>query len=138
MKWMTISAAMFLAVLTASAATPPDRPTVIHVRPMPDSKILHRVMPEYSPEAADAHVQGLVRIKVMIGKDGHVERLRAISGHPLLRPAAMQAVRQWTFEPHQVNGTPVRVITEIDIPFDLDARGLPISPASQVRPGSSN
>jgi TonB family protein len=133
MKWMTISAAMFVAALTGSAATPPARTHVVHVKPMPESKILHKVMPQYSPEAADAHVHGTVKINVMIDKDGHVERIKLLSGHPLLAPAAMQAVRQWTFEPTQVDGAAVRVITEIDIPFDLNAHGLPVAPQAQVR-----
>lgn len=115
-------------MMTATAATPPANPYVVHVNPMPDSKILHKVMPQYSPDAADAHVQGVVRIKVMIGKDGRTERIKAISGHPLLVPAALQAVRQWSYQPTQVNGFPVRVVTEIDMAFDLDARGLPVAP----------
>ena len=41
----------------------------------------------------------------MIGADGHVERMHLVSGHRLLAPAAMQAVRQWVFEPTQVDGT---------------------------------
>lgn len=129
MKWMRIaaivSAAMFSAVLTAPAAAPPQS---IHVAHMAESKILHKVMPQYPPEAVDAGVHGLVKLRVMIGKDGHTERVTVISGHPLLSPAARQAVLQWTYEPTQVNGFPVHVITEIDIPFNLDGNGLPIAP----------
>jgi protein TonB len=105
---------------------------------MPEDKILHKVMPQYPPDAADHHVYGLVKVNVMIGKDGHVERIKLISGHPLLAPAALQAVRQWTFQPTQANGIPVHVITEVDLPFTLDARGLPVAPKSSTRPGSGN
>lgn len=138
MKWMRttaiFSAATVWTAITASAVTPPDHPHVIHMRPMPESKILHKVMPQYSPDAADAHIHGIVRINVMIGRDGRTERIKLISGHPLLAPAALQAVRQWTYEPATVDGAPVRVITEIDIPFDLDANGHPVAPQSEVRP----
>lgn len=117
MKWMTLLAAIFSAALALEAAKPPDHPDVIYTRSMPESQILHKVLPQYPPDAADAHVEGVVRIKVMIGKDGHVQRMRVMSGNPLLKPAAMQAARQWTFQPSQANGIPVRVVTEIDIPF---------------------
>lgn len=133
-----ISAAMVPSALTAPAATPPGHPQVIRVERMPESKILHKVMPQYPPEAADAHVHGPVRISVMIGKDGHTERIKLISGHPLLAPAALQAVRQWTYEPTQANGIPVHVITEIDIRFDLDANGAPVAPGAQVPSRSGN
>lgn len=123
-----IPAAMVWAALTAPAATPPAHPQVIRIERMPESKILHKVMPQYPPEATDAHIHGLVKISVMIGKDGHTERIKLISGHPLLAPAALQAVRQWTYEPTQANGIPVHVITEIDIPFNLDANGAPVAP----------
>lgn len=131
------SAAMISAVLTP-AATPPDHPQVIHTQRMPESKILRRVMPQYPQDAADAHIHGLVKISVMIGKDGHTKRVKLISGHPLLAPAALQAVRQWTYEPTEVNGYPVHVITEIDIPFDLDAHGLPIAPQAQLGSSARN
>jgi len=75
---------------------------------------------------------------VMIGKDGHTERIKLISGHPLLAPAALQAVRQWSYEPTQANGVPVHVITEIDIRFDLDANGAPVAPGAQVPSRSGN
>jgi TonB family protein len=138
MKWMTIFAAALSMMLTASAAEPPEHPQVIRMEHMPEAKILHKVMPMYPPDAADMHINGMVKIGVMIAKDGHIERTRLISGHPLLAPAAMQAARQWKFEPTSVNGYPVHVISEIDIPFNLDAHGLPIAPSSQMRPGSAN
>jgi TonB family protein len=131
-KWMRttaiISAAMFAAVLAAPAAPPPQS---IHVAHIEESKILHKVMPQYPPEAVDAHIHGLVKLRVMIGKDGHTERVNVISGHPLLSPAARQAVLKWIYQPTQVNGFPVHVITEIDIPFDLDASGRPSAPQKE-------
>lgn len=134
----TFTVTLFSAAIAASAATPPAQPRVIHVQRMPEGKITHKVMPQYPLDAVDHHIYGLVKVNVMIGKDGRVERIKLIGGHPLLAPAALQAVRQWTFQPTQANGIPVHVVTEIDLPFDLDAHGLPIAPKSQSRPGSSN
>lgn len=122
MKWIRMMAMIFSAALALPAATPPPHPDIVYTKSVAESKILHKVMPQYPPDAADAHVQGVVKIKVLIGKDGHIERMHAIGGHPLLVPAAMQAVRQWTFEPSQLKGSPVRVVTEIDVPFQLERR----------------
>lgn len=103
-----------------------DNAKFLRMPSVPESKILHRVQPAYPQDAIDAHVQGMVRVAITIGEDGHVELARRASGHPLLAPAALQAVRQWTFEPFQRDGKPIRVLTEIDIPFALPASGSAI------------
>jgi periplasmic protein TonB len=92
---------------------------------MPEWQLLHRVDPEY-PSAALAHrIQGTVRFSAIIAKDGHIEALRLISGHPLLVPAARKAAQQWIYRPTLLGDKPVRVITTIDVPFRLDAYGNP-------------
>ena len=60
-----------------------------------------------------------MRFEVLIGKDGHVENLRLISGHPLLVPAAQEALKQWTYRLTLLNGDPVEVATVVDVPFTL-------------------
>jgi TonB family protein len=99
---------------------------VLRVPSMPASKIVTKVQPVYPPDAADHGIQGVVKMTIYIGQDGRVENARLISGHPLLTPAARQAVRKWVFEPTLVEGKPVRVVTEVDIPFNLDAYGRPV------------
>jgi protein TonB len=54
-----------------------------------------------------------------VGKDGSVQNFTLISGHPLLVPAAAEAVRQYRYQPTLLNGVPVDVITQIDVPFTL-------------------
>jgi TonB family protein len=123
MKWIVAMAALAtLSVLWA------DDVKLVRMTSMPDSKILHRELPAYPTDAADHRIQGVVKISVLIGTDGRVERARLISGHKLLVPAAMQAVRRWVFEPGEAQGHPVRVMTEISIPFTLDAFGNPAAP----------
>jgi TonB family protein len=125
MKWMAAMAALAtLSVLWA------DDVKLLRIPSMPDSKILHRELPVYPTDAADRSIQGVVKISVMIGTDGRVERARLISGHKLLVPAAMQAVRRWVFEPGEAQGHPVPMITEISIPFTLAG---PVNPATQRR-----
>jgi len=128
-KWIGVT----LALSAFSLAWGEDV-KLLRMNPMPESKILHKVQPSYPQDAADRHIQGAVKVSVLIGADGHVENIRLVSGHPLLAPAALQAVRQWVFEPTQVQGNAVKVITQITIPFDLDARGNPVSTTRRPAP----
>jgi TonB family protein len=75
--------------------------------------------PAYPPLAKQARIQGVVRLDAVIGKDGTMKDLRAASGHPLLVPAALEAVRQWVYKPTLLNGNPVEVVTVVDINFTL-------------------
>jgi protein TonB len=84
-----------------------------------NEKVVNKVAPEYPPLAKQAKVQGAVKFRAVIGKDGHVKDLTLISGHPLLVPAAAEAVKQWVYRPTLLNGDPVEVITEITLHFTL-------------------
>jgi TonB family protein len=86
-------------------------------------KLIHQVPPVYPPLAKQARIQGTVRLTAIIGKDGTVQDVQLVSGHPLLVPAAMEAVRQWRYEPTLLNGEPVEVITQIDVNFTLSGAG---------------
>ncbi len=83
------------------------------------AKLVHKVTPVYPPLARQARVQGTVRFAALLGKDGRVQGLFAESGHPLLVDAAMQAVREWTYQTTLLNGNPVEVLTAIDVNFTL-------------------
>ena len=83
------------------------------------ANLIHKVVPEYPVLAKEARVQGVVRFSVVIGKDGAVESLQLISGHPVLVEAARTAVRQWQYKPTLLNGDPVRVATTVDVTFTL-------------------
>jgi len=78
-----------------------------------------RVEPAYPPLAKAAEVSGAVVVEVTVGEDGNVISARAISGHPLLKDAAVAAARQWTFTPTQLAGVPVKVIGTITFNFNL-------------------
>ncbi len=82
-------------------------------------KLLNKVQPVYPPLARDTRVQGVVRLKAILGTDGAVRQLELVSGHPLLVPAAIDAVRQWKYQPTLVEGKPVEVETTIDVYFQL-------------------
>jgi protein TonB len=84
-----------------------------------NSKLVNRVNPVYPDLARQAHVEGAVRLMVVIGKDGRVNHIEVNSGHPLLVPAAMDAVRQWQYQPTLLNGQPVEVKTDVEVTFSL-------------------
>ena len=75
--------------------------------------ILTKVAPVFPCEALKQHVNGLVVMHVIIGKDGHIKEISVISGPELLRAAYTDAVRQWTYKPYLLNGTPVEVATTV-------------------------
>ncbi|MGD0568306.1 MAG: TonB family protein [Candidatus Sulfotelmatobacter sp.] len=75
--------------------------------------------PAYPPLARQARIQGTVVLHAVIGKDGAIENLTLVSGHPMLAPAAIEAVKQWRYKPYLLNGEPVEVDTEIQVNFTL-------------------
>ena len=81
--------------------------------------LIREVKPEYPSLARQARIQGSVILQALIGKDGSVQNLRVISGHPMLVQAAMEAVKQWRYKPYYLNGEPVEVDTQITVNFTL-------------------
>jgi protein TonB len=78
-----------------------------------------KVEPIYPQIAKQAHVQGTVILAMVIGKDGTIENLHVVSGHPLLRNAAMDAVKQWRYHPYILDGEPVEVDTTVTVNFNF-------------------
>ena len=83
-------------------------------------KTVERRTPTYPRMAIIAKIEGPVSVEVVISPEGRVETARAVSGHPLLKPAAVEAARGWRFQPTLLNGTPVRVTGIITFVFKLD------------------
>jgi TonB family protein len=81
--------------------------------------LITTILPVYPPLARQAHVQGTVVLDADISKAGIVETLRAVSGHPMLIPAAVDAVKQWRYKPYVLKGEPVAVNTRIIVNFTL-------------------
>jgi periplasmic protein TonB len=83
------------------------------------ARLFNRVQPLYPPLARQMRISGTVKLHAIIGKNGAVEQLTVVSGHPLLVQSALDAVRQWRYQPTLLNGDPVEVDTEIDVIFSL-------------------
>jgi TonB family protein len=83
------------------------------------SLLVKRVRPQYPADAREQRIQGTVLLKAIIDKDGNISNLQLISGHPLLAPAAIEAVKQWKYRPYLLNGTPVEIETQVQVNFTL-------------------
>jgi periplasmic protein TonB len=105
----------------SNVALPPPVPTVHHppTSRMMEGNLIYRVQPEYPALARQIRIQGLVVLRAIISRDGTIENLQALSGHPLLIPSALNAVRQWRYRPYVLNGAPVEVETEVKVNFIL-------------------
>ena len=86
---------------------------------MAEGNLLTSVKPEYPALAKQARIQAVVLFDVIIGQDGHISKLSVASGHPLLIPAAQDAVRKYVYRPTLLNGNAVEVQTQVDVSFTL-------------------
>jgi len=82
-------------------------------------KALKKVQPLYPPIAKTARAQGVVQVHVLISEQGNVIEASIISGHPLLQQAALQAARQWIFQPTLLSGVPIKVEGILTFNFTL-------------------
>jgi periplasmic protein TonB len=94
--------------------------------PVPRSSVLQQgllvrqVKPVYPAIAMQTRTQGAVQLRALIGRDGSIQQLQVIRGHPLLVRAALEAVQQWRYRPYILNGEPVEVETQITVNFMLN------------------
>src|SRR5712691_7946280 len=116
-------------VLGGIGAPPPPPPKVEEVKKAPTAirvggnvqaaNLIKKIAPPYPPLAKQARIQGTVRFNATISKEGTIQNLTLVSGHPLLVPAATEAVKQWVYKPTLLNGDAVEVLTTIDVNFTL-------------------
>jgi TonB family protein len=109
--------------LQTEAPAPPaqkDAENKVNVSPNEIVKnLLTKVAPVYPPDAKAARVQGTVVIEATINKEGRIENLRVVSGPEMLRQTSLDAVKGWVYKPYLLNGSPVEVLTKINIIFTL-------------------
>jgi protein TonB len=91
----------------------------VRVSHMNEGNLIRKVQPVYPPLARSARIQGVVELQAVISKQGSIENLRVLTGHPMLVPAAVEAVRQWRYRPYILNNEPVEVETQITVNFSL-------------------
>jgi periplasmic protein TonB len=82
--------------------------------------LISRIEPRYPDLARRSHIQGEVVLAAIIGRDGRIENLHVVSGHPWLAQAAIEAVRQWRYRPYLLNAEAVEVETQLTVRFRLN------------------
>jgi TonB family protein len=108
--------------VTTTTVAPPLPPPPARIRVgggVMEAKLVSQPLPVYPPEAKMARIQGVVKLSATTAKDGTIQNLEVIEGHPLLIQAALDAVKQWVYKPTLLNGQPAEVVTEIDVNFTL-------------------
>ncbi|WP_321472712.1 energy transducer TonB [uncultured Paludibaculum sp.] len=124
----------FISQLVNSAQKPVEpppvaKPTVQQQKPpertrlggnVLEAKILSRTIPVYPRLAIQARLQGTVTFTAIIARDGTIQHLQLVSGHPLFVQAATDAVKQWRYRPTMLNGEPVEVVAPIEVKFILN------------------
>jgi len=86
------------------------------------ANLIRQVKPSYPPLARQARISGTVVFSAIISKEGTIENLALVSGHPLLVAAAREAVSQWVYKPTLLNNEPVEVATTISVNFTLSGQ----------------
>lgn len=137
-----VLATCILGVCCASLALSQETSSVpIQVPPgAVPALLVRKVAPLYPPLARQARIQGTVVLSIVINKDGEVRDTRLVSGHPMLAPAAIEAVKQWRYKPYVSEDQPVEVETVVRVKFKLADEpegGSPREPeqGSAPRPG---
>jgi protein TonB len=98
----------------------PEETKRVRVSSLDPGRLIHMIQPAYPPIAKTAHIEGTVELSAVIGTDGHVRDLSVVSGHPLLRRAAIDAVRQWIYKPPVLNGESVEIVAPVAVIFRLN------------------
>jgi periplasmic protein TonB len=106
----------------SSSVLPTLPPPTVHVfrtSNILEGSLIRRVQPVYPPLARAARIQGAVVLLAVISRAGTIDNLRLMSGHPMLAPAAIDAVSRWLYRPYILNGEPIEVETQITVNFTL-------------------
>ncbi len=135
--WVSSAVPLVAVQTTEAAVTVADEP----IAPPSEPRLVHKVNPAYPAEAKAAGTQGVVVVRLVIGKDGAVkeasvvasaptlERIKelkpaegmatVLEGDPRLAEAAVDAVKQWRYEPMRKDGKPVEVKALVTVNFKL-------------------
>lgn len=113
---------------TGTAVSGPYVPPVVQPEPTGPMRISTKVVegllllknaPPYPVLAKATHTQGTVVLEAIISKAGAIENLRVVSGPPMLRQAAFDAVRTWRYRPYLLDGQPIEVEATVNVIFSL-------------------
>lgn len=98
-------------------ARPPEPVQRVRLSHLSEATLVRKIDPLYPRTAVLTHIYGAVQLHAIIAKDGSIQSLSVVRGHPILVEAAMEAVRQWRYKPYMLNDEPVEVETFITVNF---------------------
>ena len=104
----------------AAPAHPPAAKIIRLSSEIQASQLIHKIQPSYPAIARQIRLQGVVEFTAVISKNGTIENLQLVRGHPMLVAAARDAILQWRYKPTLLSGEPVEVITNIVVNFTLN------------------
>jgi protein TonB len=113
------STSSLTAVPKLTIPAPPKRIRVS--QGVTQGRLIQKVEPKYPTIAEGARIQGQVVLTAIISKTGEIQNLMLVGGHPMLVPAAIEAIKQWRYRPFLLNGEPVEVETTITVTFQLSS-----------------
>ncbi|HXJ90505.1 MAG TPA: TonB family protein [Candidatus Binatia bacterium] len=105
-------------VETETSAPQAESPIQVTAEDMRD-RLVYKVAPVYPPLARQARIQGTVILRIVINLLGEVRGAQLVSGHPMLAPAAVEAVKKWKYIPYESEGKPLEIQTDVQVVFRL-------------------
>ena len=103
---------------TGTSAPQAESPILVTAEDMRD-RLVYKVAPVYPPLARQARIQGTVILRIIINKLGEVRDTQLVNGHPMLAPAAVEAVKKWRYIPYESDGESMEVQTDVQVIFRL-------------------
>jgi len=103
---------------SGTSAAQAESPVPVTAEDMHD-RLVYKVAPVYPPLARQARIQGTVILRIIINKLGEVRDTQLLNGHPMLAPAAVEAVKKWRYIPYESDGETVEIQTDVQIIFRL-------------------
>ncbi|HEY1937518.1 MAG TPA: energy transducer TonB [Candidatus Angelobacter sp.] len=120
LKFLATIALMVNAIWSFGMQSPPAHSTPMRLRvsgAVMEGLVIHKVMPEYPDEAKRVRATGDVTVAIVINQQGNVISAALIKGNPVLADAAIDAVKQWKYNPYILNGVPIEVETTAVVVF---------------------
>ena len=103
----------------SEASAPPEESPVLANAEDIRERLVYKIAPVYPPLARQARIQGTVVLRIFINKLGEVRDVELVSGHPMLAPAAGEAVKKWRYMPYESGGKAVEIQTEVQVIFRM-------------------
>jgi TonB family protein len=117
-QFLAACSALMIFVALAASQDAPQGPIQVPPDSVP-TFLVRKVAPVYPPLARQARIQGTVVLRIVIDKEGVVRDPQIVSGHPMLSPAAIEAVKQWRYGRYISDDKPVEVETNVRVTFRL-------------------